>query len=247
MPTTDTGEHEIPTPPWRKKRSSGPAKQPLSQDLIVDTAIRILDAEGLDAVSMRRVAQELKTGPASLYAHVSNKEELLELVHDRIVGEIPQVDADPERWQEQVKELMRAAQQVYASHRDIARASIAMIPTGPNALRVAENQLAIMRAGGVPDGVAALAVDTLGLYLEANSIEDSLYMSKLEEGVSPQEFFEGYIDQVRKYFSSLPVERFPNIVGMVDHLTTSGGEERFEFGLDIIVRGIASYATPDKG
>jgi len=242
MPATDANEHEIPTPPWRKKRPAGPAKQPLSQNLIVDTAIRVLDAEGLDAVSMRRVAQELNTGPASLYAHVSNKEELLELMHDRIVAEVQLVEPDPERWQEQVKEVMRSAQRVYAAHRDIARATLGAVPTGPNALQVAENELAIMRAGGVPARVAALAVDTLGLYLEANSVEDSMYLSKLKDGESAEEYFDEYIGQIRKYFSSLPIERFPNIVGMVDHLTSDGGDERFEFGLDIIVRGIASFA-----
>src|SRR4051812_33822069 len=75
---------EVPAPPWRKRRKVAPPRQPLSQDLIIDTALRVLRAEGLDAVSMRRVAQELDTGPASLYAHESNKEELLELMLDRI-------------------------------------------------------------------------------------------------------------------------------------------------------------------
>ncbi|MBO2453997.1 TetR/AcrR family transcriptional regulator [Actinomadura barringtoniae] len=247
MPATDANEHEIPTPPWRKKRPTAPARQPLSQDLIVETAIRVLDAEGLDAVSMRRVAQELNTGPASLYAHVSNKEELLDLMLDQIVAEVELVEPDPERWQEQVKEVMRSAQRVYAAHRDIARASLGTVPTGPNALRIAENQLAIMRVGGVPKRVAALAVDTLGLYLEANSVEDSMYLSKLKDGESPHEYFEQYIGQIRKYFASLPVERFPNIVGMVDYLTDDGGDERFEFGLDIIVRGIASFAESAAG
>src|SRR5690606_28095546 len=71
---------ELPTPPWRKPRRGGRTRRPLSRDLIVETAQAVVRAEGLDAVSMRRVAQELGTGPASLYAHVSDKDELLELV-----------------------------------------------------------------------------------------------------------------------------------------------------------------------
>ena len=63
--------HELPVPPWRKQRRTS-AKPPLGLDAILDTAIRILDTEGLNAVSMRRVAEELNTGAASLYAYVSN-------------------------------------------------------------------------------------------------------------------------------------------------------------------------------
>ncbi|TMR88412.1 helix-turn-helix domain-containing protein [Nonomuraea basaltis] len=65
---TDAG---IPIPPWRTPPKSVCAKQPLSQELIIDTALRILEAEGLDAVTMRRVAHELGTGAAMLYAHAS--------------------------------------------------------------------------------------------------------------------------------------------------------------------------------
>ena len=69
---------DMPTPPGRKPRRPAQPRQPLTRDAIVGTAIRVLDAEGLEAVTMRRVAQELGTGPASLYAHVSGKQELRE-------------------------------------------------------------------------------------------------------------------------------------------------------------------------
>src|SRR4051812_36063007 len=140
----------VPVPPWRKQRKTrppAPPRQPLSQDLIVDTALQVLRAEGLDAVSMRRVAQELDTGPASLYAHVSNKEELLELMLDRIASEIRLPEPDPARWQEQVKEIAREARRVWTSYADISRVSLGNVPTGPHLLDVAERQLALMRAG----------------------------------------------------------------------------------------------------
>ena len=63
---------------------AAPAKAPLTRDAIVDAALELLDADGLDGVSMRRVAQKLETGPASLYQHVGNKDELLEAVLDRV-------------------------------------------------------------------------------------------------------------------------------------------------------------------
>lgn len=244
MPTAGPA---MPTPPGRKPRKAAPAKQPLTQDLLVETAIRILDAEGLEAVSMRRVAQELGTGAASLYAHVSGKKELRELMLDRVAAEVRLPEPDPARWREQLKELAGEIRRMYAAHRDIAKVSMGLIPTGPNLLAIAETQLAIMRAAGVPSRIAALAVDAIGMYIDADAIEDTYYTAELVEGEEAWEHFHRYLDEIRAYFKSLPVERYPHVVSMVDDLTEGMGDERFEFGIDILIRGIASYVEEPPG
>ncbi|MGI8333206.1 TetR/AcrR family transcriptional regulator C-terminal domain-containing protein [Actinomadura scrupuli] len=233
-----SADGDMPTLPWRKAPKPAPPKQPLGQDLIVETAIRVLDAEGLDGVSMRRIAQELGTGPASLYAHISNKDELLELMLERIAGEIrlPE-ELDPSRWQEQMKEIARESQRVWTSHADIAKISLVSIPTGPNQLRIAEAMLTLMLGGGVPGQVAAWALDRLGMYIDADAIEASMYTAKLKQGFDLASYFAGIDD----YFRKLPPQRFPLISSMVDVLTAGDGNERFEFGLDVFVRGLASY------
>ncbi|TNY36454.1 TetR/AcrR family transcriptional regulator [Thermomonospora catenispora] len=228
---------ELPTPPWRKPRRGGRTRRPLSRDLIVETAQAVVRAEGLDAVSMRRVAQELGTGPASLYAHVSDKDELLELVADRIAGQIPLLEPDPDRWQDQIRESARAARRVWRSYADICRVFLGRIPTGENQLRVAENHLAIMRAGGVPDQIAAWFVDRLALLVTSDVLEEAVFVAKVREGWDPAEYFA----QVRGYFRSLPPDRFPHIVSMTDHLMNADGDQRFEFGLELMIRGLASY------
>ena len=68
----------------------------LSRDKIVDAALRLMDREGLQGVSMRKLAQELDAGAATLYWHVGDKEQLLGLMLDRIVGESQVVEPDPE-------------------------------------------------------------------------------------------------------------------------------------------------------
>ncbi|MEW2357641.1 TetR/AcrR family transcriptional regulator C-terminal domain-containing protein [Spirillospora sp. NPDC029432] len=236
---------ELPVPPWRKPRKSGrsaAARRPLTRELIVEAALRVLDAEGLDAVTMRRVAQELGTGPASLYAHFANKDELLEEMLDLIAAEITLPEPDAARWQEQVKEVAREIREVWRGHRDIARASLGTIPTGPNQLRIAEGQLAIMRAGGVPPRIAALALDSLGLFIDADVIEGAMMGEKGATNEEAHANVAVYLDQVRQYFTALPAERYPNLVAMVDELMRAGDDERFEFGLDLFVRGIASHA-----
>src|SRR5580700_8218103 len=101
---------DLPPSPFAKKPrpARAEAKPALSRRAIVDAALRIIDTEGLDAVSMRRIAQDLGTGAASLYAHVADKEELLDLVVDQIMGEMVAVHgalapADTRDWQEQIK------------------------------------------------------------------------------------------------------------------------------------------------
>jgi len=81
-----------PEPPWWTPRKATAPRRALSRQAIVAAALGILRAEGMDAVSMRRVASELGTGPASLYAHVANKDELLELLYDELLVSIPTVE-----------------------------------------------------------------------------------------------------------------------------------------------------------
>jgi AcrR family transcriptional regulator len=228
----------MPTPPWRTPAKSRPARTPLHRDQIVDVALRIVTAEGIDAVSMRRIAQELGTGQSSLYAHVANKDELLELMIDRVIGEMEMPVPDPDRWQEQIVESALAAHRVWTRHPGIARAALANIPVGPNSLDYSEAMLAILRAGGVPDRQAGWFIDRLSLYVLADAFEESLHR---ERGRETEEDAKEYFEQIRGYFESLPPDRFPVITSMLDELMGGGGDERLRFGLELMVRGLASY------
>ncbi|HCT75924.1 MAG TPA: TetR family transcriptional regulator [Micromonosporaceae bacterium] len=233
-------DEKMPAPPWRKQRT--PAKQQLNQEVIVDTALKILDADGLTAVSMRRVADELNTGAASLYAHVANKEELLELVYERVLAEIEIPEPDPVRWQEQLRRLCRSIFQVLSAHNDIALVSLANLPTGPRALRAGEAMLAIMLAGGVPPQQAAWAVDRISLYISADAYEGALYLLKQKaSGKDLETYLHDYFGQIRAYYESLPPKLFPAFTSNLDVMMSGDGDERFEFGLDMMIRSLESY------
>jgi AcrR family transcriptional regulator len=228
-----------PEPPWWTPRKAVTPRRALSRELIVATALDVLRAEGMDAVSMRRIASELGTGPASLYAHVANKDELLDLLYDEVVGTIPLVEPDPERWVEQVTQLWIDSRDALARAGDIARYSLGRVPMGPNALRIAELTMSLLRAGGVPDQAVAWAVDVVGMFVSAEAVEDAVSADLAREGRDPQEYY----DRVHQYFAGLPADRFPVIAALVPQLMTGTGDERFRFGLDLLVGGLAALAS----
>jgi AcrR family transcriptional regulator len=227
----------MPTLPWHKPQRRRAGKEPLSKDRIVTAAIEILDADGLDAVSTRKVAEALGTGSASLYAHVASRDELIELMVDRIAGDIEVPEPDPARWQEQLKTYARNALRVWAAHSDIALASLAVIPTGPNRLRIADRVLAILVMAGFPAQTAAWAGDRLQNYIDADAYEGWLHTARNKAGLENDD---DYNDSIRDYFKKLPADRFPVVSSMADELMSGDGDERFEFGLDLIIDGLAA-------
>ncbi len=232
---------QVPEPPWARTRKPRAApRAPLSRDAIVDAALRVVDREGLDATSMRRVAEELGTAPSALYWHVRTKHELLQLVFDRVVGEIELPPRDPEHWQEQAKAVGREMRRVLTSHRDIARVSLGAIPVGANVLRVVEWMHALLREAGLPDRIVALVGDLFGLYVGAYAFEESLGLaSPTGEDLPPEQI----MAMLGEYWASLPPDLFPHTLALLPFLFEGGSDERFEFGLDVIIRGLASLAA----
>ena len=107
----------LPEPPWRAARNP-PSRAPLTRQAIVDAALRVLDAEGMDGLSMRRVGEELGTGAASIYWHVRNKEHLLQLIFERVTGQSELPVPDPAHWKEQLMALAFQMRAMLNSHRD---------------------------------------------------------------------------------------------------------------------------------
>lgn len=229
-----------PQPPWQQTaRPRRAAREPLTQERIVDAALEILVAEGYDAVSMRRVAQALGTGAASLYVHVANKQELDSLLINRAAREVVIPDPDPERWQEQTAQVMRDLLAAMRAYPGVARAAIGQIPTGDDALVSTERLLAILRAGGLSDQVCAYAVDLIPLYVCSVAYEESV----MGAGNWTPEDIEKFTSELADWFRSLPGDRFPNMVALAGALTAGSGDDRFEFGVQVIVAGIASFTN----
>ncbi|MFL6118662.1 TetR/AcrR family transcriptional regulator [Actinophytocola sp.] len=218
-------------------------RRTLSQDLVVDTALELLGKGSLDTVTMRRVAQELDTGPASLYAHVGSKEELHELMLDRLLGRLPRPEPDPDRWTEQILEMARAQLAMLTSYPGIARVGLeTVVPAGPNALAYGEAVLAVLRAGGLPDRTAVFAFDTLSLWCSAFAYE----LAAVRTGELDKEQIRARGEKIGAYMAARPAQ-FPNLLGVGEILSEAAPEERFEFALDVFLAGLISAFEPRHG
>jgi AcrR family transcriptional regulator len=234
----------IPEPPWRADaRARAEPRIPITRDAIVEAALRVLDREGMDGMSMRRVAQELGTGAGSLYWHVRNKGELLQLLSERLAGEIELPAPDPSRWQEQLKDAGRQMRAGAHRHRDGARITLGRVASGPTIARFTEWLFELMTPVGIPDRVIAYLGDMAGLYVGAYAFEESLGVaSPTGEDLPPEQI----VAMFRDYLLSLPADRFPHVHRAIGDIFGGDADERFEFGLDVILRGIGTYAQPSE-
>jgi len=197
--------------------------------------MKILETDGLDGLTMRRVATALGTGPASLYAHIADKDDLISILIDRAAEGVELPDPESAPWEELVKAWVREIRASLGRHRNLARATMGMIPTGPNALRATDWLMGVLRSAGLSDQAVAYACDLLPLYAGAVAFEEGLMDSRFAG-----EHIEAYVAEIAEYFASLPADRYPNIVALLGPLMRNEGDERFEFGLSVIVAGLAA-------
>jgi AcrR family transcriptional regulator len=225
-----------------RPKAERPAKTPLSRQQIVDAALRIVKTEGVDGVSMRRLAAEFSTGPSSLYAHVANKNELLALMFDAVCGLVEVPPLDPAHWREQLQELARACHRVLVDHYDLAGAALATIPSGPNALRVSDAMLGMMLAGGVPPQIAGWAMDRIFLYLTSDAYEMSIWRASVIEAGGEKESFIGQLEEdLTAFFEQLDPEVYPHVQAHARDLVGGGAGARFELGLELLIGGLDRY------
>ncbi|HKT01518.1 MAG TPA: TetR/AcrR family transcriptional regulator [Rugosimonospora sp.] len=219
------------THPTRRGPSAG-RKKPITVDAIIDTAFGIVAREGYGALTMRRVAGTLETGPASLYAHVVNKEDLDDLLIGRLCAEIELPQPDPRTWREQITRVCTQLRDQYLRYPGISLAALAVVPTNLETLRVSEGMLGIVLAGGVEPQAAAWAVDALLLYVNACCLEASL----TDRHVDQDGRAAGRDDLLRR-FAALP-DTFPHTKRYAAELTSGTAHDRFGFTLNLILGGL---------
>jgi AcrR family transcriptional regulator len=220
-----------------------PRKEPITVDRITDAALQVVATEGYDALTIRRVAAVLGTGPSSLYAHIVNKEDLDDLLVGRICSEVVLPEPDPAAWREQISDVYGQLRDQYLKYPGVSRAALAAVPTNLATLRVREGLLAILLAGGIAPQRAAWALDALSLYVSAYALEQSLVRQRRKH--PDQEWVLGREELIGR-FTALPADTFPQTRRHAAELTSGTGHDRFDFTLGLITGSLTADGRADS-
>lgn len=216
-----------------KERRQAASDEGLSRQRMVAEAIRLADRDGIDGLSMRRLATTLGTGAMSLYNYVASKDELIDAMVDVVFAEIelPPVDA---HWREAMRQRAIAVRQVLARHPWASALMESRTSPGPANLRHHEAVLAALRTAGFPVVMAA----------HANWLLDSYtYGFVLQEASLPFESADDFVDMAQDvYLPQLPADEFPYLRESAEALASSGFDpaEEFLFGLELVLDALES-------
>ncbi|AYY13283.1 TetR/AcrR family transcriptional regulator [Actinobacteria bacterium YIM 96077] len=209
---------------------------------IVQTAVEIADAEGLTAVSMRRVADELGFTPMSLYRYVPSKDDLLELMQDAAAALPPGVTlADmPGGWREGTRWWARQTLAMFRHHPWFLDIPLSRPPMGPNHVRWMESFLGAYADTGLSHGEMMGVLQLVSTYtLSAGRIELNLTQASSQTGVAPDEWDPIYGQLLAKVIdpAELPMLARTLRSGVFDTEGTDPADD-VEFGLEIILDGV---------
>lgn len=204
----------------------------MSRDRILDAAVRLADRDGIESLSMRKLAQQLGVDPMSLYNHVRDKEDLLDGIVDVVVSEIEPAAAGPD-WRSSLRGTILAARRTMLRHRWAAHVIESRPDPSPSTLRHMERVLDIIRGAGFSLDLAHHALHVLGsrvLGFSQDLFDDS-------DDVRPDP--EAAAMLARQLAVSHP--RLGELAAAVTHeggLGRCDDDVEFEFGLDLILDGL---------
>ncbi|MYW97012.1 TetR/AcrR family transcriptional regulator [Amycolatopsis rubida] len=219
-------------------RRERPAKPALSREGIVAAALDVVRREGAERVTMRRLAKELDTGPASLYVYVRDTDELHAAVLDELLGEVPTTASAAEGdWRSRLWTVMSTYRDVLYAHPGLARVALVTPLNGPNYLAVVDTVLGLLAEAGVPSGPAAWTVDLLLLVATASAVEHSTRKDRPDA----QRQHDALAETVR----GLSPETYPNIAAASENLFSGNADTRSRWAIDALLNGARTTPLPD--
>jgi TetR/AcrR family tetracycline transcriptional repressor len=210
-------------------------RKTLSRRAVIETALSLGDKEGLEAISLRRVARELGVTPMALYRYVDSKEGLLTAVSERVFEEFELPAESDEDWRKDFKALARSLRRLLVTHPSVtALFSSHPAEISENGARVVEVVLGVLRRAGFPPQEAAL--------VESECERFILGLVVLEIGGGPQLCpfnAKPHSHDSADKFAALPAEEFPNLLEALPYFNEcKDADWAFEFALEIIVGGL---------
>jgi TetR/AcrR family transcriptional regulator, tetracycline repressor protein len=210
----------------------------LSKRAVTDRALKLADADGLDTLTIRKLAQDLGVTPMALYWHFRSKEDLLEGVAERVWGEID-VNVDPSApWPDQLAGLLKSLVSVLRAHPSAPRLVLEHEKRNEAALRATEITLKVLRdAGFDPRYASEIARSTLWTGI-------TLVMS--EPGYHPELSAEEHAERLRRAqieLALLPAARYPRLVECAAPMTACDDPEfHYRLGIEVFIDGVRAAA-----
>lgn len=210
----------------------------LNREEIVAVALRIAEAEGPEAVSMRRIAKELGVGTMSLYHHIPTKDDLLDLMQDSVMGElvIPAEELAGD-WREALAQISRRTRAVYERHQWMVSGAWERPQLGPRAFAHVEQSFAIMAGIPIPKMTQMLGVaDDYVIGFVSRQVATRAALRRADMDLKT------YQEALKPYVERLLAERadeFPHLAGAIDEAWREDEDQRFEIGLQWLLAGMA--------
>jgi AcrR family transcriptional regulator len=229
-PATDGGSGSL----WFDPPTTDQDRRPrLTRERVVTEALAVIAQDGVQALTMRRLATRLGVVPGAVYHHVRNKQQLQDLVLDNVLAEVD-VHQDPSLgWTGQLKVLAHRLRKVLEDHPGVAGILKTRDPLGPHSLALAEAFLEPLQAAGFGPRQAGLALFLLVDYTIGFAVGGSATSVNEQRVRDP-----ATRTQLHQFFRSLPPDRFPALVALGEHVWVDNRDERFRAGLDALVAGL---------
>jgi AcrR family transcriptional regulator len=219
----------------------------LSAERIVAAALALIDRDGLERLSMRRLGAELGAGATSLYWHVPSKDALLDLVVDQLMDEVArEAGQDPggTTWRAQLAVHARALRAVLERHASAAPLLATRVAVGPNGLRLMERVLGVLAGAGFSGRQRALAYGAVSGYALGQALlqarpAPSPAMADDEERPGGR-----HNRRLGTLLQDAPRGRFPNVFEQAADITELSDADQFEYGLQRMLDGLESELKP---
>ena len=207
---------------------------------IVDTAIAVADTDGIDALSMRRIARDLDVGAMSLYRYVPGKGELLDLMLDRVsaIGDLPD-KATELTWRETLELSARGSRDLFLRHPWLLQVNWARPVLGPNTLAAVEFVIAGLDGVGLTDQERIMVLSSVDSYVTGSVRQQIMYTNAaVETGVSDDEFWAAQYPVLER---AMATGAYPAMAALAENAFDAGWEETFEFGLSCLLDGLERF------
>jgi AcrR family transcriptional regulator len=214
-------------------RASRVPRNTLSRQRVVEAALALLDAEGLDAVTMPSLAKYLGVGTMSLYRHVADKDDLINAVAEQVLSGVAVPDGDPDDWEGRVVGYLRALREAAIAHPSLSRILAERGLTVGPVFEQLEAVHAVLRAAGFSDLAAVRTFYTLLTYVFG--------FVAWELPRVHQQPAAAYTAAWNDTLDRLDPAAYPNLLALRQQLTTSASPEQFEYGLEHLIRSLRPH------